>query len=172
MPRHITLRDPFECDEDTFWGSVFFETDYNRRLYTEALGFGGYTLLADDLRAGERIRRMRCEPRLEMPAAVRRVLGDALSYTEEGRFDPKARRWHWRVVLSRLADKIRIEGDVRCEPAGAGRLTRTSDIDVGVDLFGVGGLIEGFVEKSVRDSYARATAFTRAYIRDASRRPT
>ncbi|AKF04554.1 DUF2505 domain-containing protein [Sandaracinus amylolyticus] len=163
----FTLKNIFETDKDTFWAKVFFDEEYNRRLYLEALGFKGYELLElKELPGGVRTRRIRTEPKSEAPAVVTKLIGGDISYTEEGRWDPSTGIWKYTITTSKLSDKISIAGTFWVEPRGDKRIERICENDIQVKIFGVGGTVEGFIEKTTRDSYAKTEAFTNAFIRE------
>jgi hypothetical protein len=45
-------------------------------------------------------------------------------------------------------------------------MERVVDFEIKVSIFGVGGVIEGFIEKTVRESYDRGAAFTNTFLRE------
>jgi hypothetical protein len=83
---------------------------------------------------------------------------------EQGRFDPNGRIWTYTIKLSKLSDKVTIGGKFWVEPRGDKRIERLCDVDISVNIFGVGGVVEKFVEKETRDSYEKATAYTNAWL--------
>jgi hypothetical protein len=109
---------------------------------------------------------VRTEPKADAPAAVRKVLGDSLSYVEEGVLDPKTGRYKYTITPSKLANKVSIKGELWVEPRGEKRCERIVDVSISVDVFGVGRLIENFVEKTTRDSYDKASDWTRKWLRE------
>lgn len=166
MATRFVCRNVFETDPDTFWAKVFFEDDYNRGLYLEGLGFKSYTPISlDEKPDGTKVRRFRTEPKSEAPAVVTKLIGGALDYEETGTFDPKTKIWSYQVRTSKMAEKVRIGGKYWLEARGEKRLERICEVDIAVDVFGVGGVVESFIEKTTRDSYVRATEFTNAYLR-------
>lgn len=163
----FTLRNVFETDKDTFWNKLFFDEEYNRRLYLDALGFKGFELLElTGEPGGVRTRRIRTEPKSEAPAVVTKLIGGDISYTEEGRFDPATGIWKYEIKTSKLTDKISITGTFWVEPRGDKKIERFCENDIQVKIFGVGGTVESFIEKTTRDSYAKTEAFTNAFIRE------
>lgn len=167
MATKFTLRNTFETDADTYWSKVFFDPEYNKRLYLDALGFKGFELL--DLtgeHGGVRTRKIKVEPKTDAPAVVTKLIGGDITYVEEGRFDPATKIWSFQTVPSKLSDKIRITGKFWVEPRGDKRIERLCETDIEVKIFGVGGTVEGFIEKTTRDSYAKTEAFTNAFIRE------
>jgi hypothetical protein len=163
----FTIRHTFDCSADTFWEKIFKNDEFNKDLYLRHLKFNGYDILRSDEDAdGTLHRKVRTEPKADAPAAVRKVLGDSLSYIEEGVFDPKAKRYRYTITPSTLADKTSIKGDFWVEPQGDARCERLCDIDLAVKIFGVGRIVEGFIEKTTRDSYDEAAKFTQQWIRE------
>jgi hypothetical protein len=160
----FTMRHPIDTDEATFWGKLFFDDEYTRRLFREGLEMRQFDLL--ELReepGGAKVRKVRMLPKDEPPLPVRKLLGEPVS-EEEGRFDPAARKWTFKVTPHKLADKIKISGEITFSPLGAGKCERVTNINISVDIFGLGGIVEGFIEKTVRDSYDRSATFTNKFI--------
>ena len=65
---------------------------------------------------------------------------------------------------SKLADKIDISGELWTEPNGEGKLDRCVTMNIKVKIFGVGKVVEGFIEKTTRESYDRATDYTNGWL--------
>lgn len=168
MATHFAVRHTFEgVDVDTFWKEVFFDDDFNRRLYLEELGFRDYELVEKRSEPnGVVTRKIRQTPKSDAPAVVKKLVGDSISYLEEGRFDPEKKRWRYTITPSKLADKIEIGGELWVEPKGAESVERICTVDLKVKIFGVGRAVEGFIEKQTKDSYDEAARFTQRYIRE------
>lgn len=161
----VTVRGTIETDVDTYWDAVFFDPEFNRRVYLEALGFRDFELLELTGEPGERrTRKMRSEPATELPAALRKLAGGPLTYVESGAFDPATKEFTYALELSALGDKADIRGRLRVEPKGEKRCERIAELDISVRVFGVGGTIERFIAKTIQESYAKATGFTNRFI--------
>lgn len=162
-----TIKHIFNTDIDTFWDKIFFDREYNDTLFKQHLGFTVYDVLElekkDD---GSVTRRVRGVPKAEIPAAVKKVLGDSAGYTEVGRFDPKARRFHVEVIPNTAADKIKTKLAMWVEPRGDEKVERFVEVDNQVKIFGVGKMVESVIEKQTRDNYGRAADFTNKWIAD------
>ncbi|MGW3310571.1 hypothetical protein ACWDG9_28720 [Streptomyces sp. NPDC001073] len=65
----------------------------------------------------------------------------------------------WWVTPSSLADKIRHEGRLRAEDAGGTRSRLGLELTYEAQVFGVGGLLEGFMEKWLREEWGRTVGF-------------
>jgi hypothetical protein len=163
----FTVRNVFDCSVDTYWGSLFFSPEYNERLYREGLGFKGFELVElTGEPGGDRHRVLKTEPAADAPAVVRKLIGDSLTYTEVGDWDAKTRLWTYAISTNKLADKLRIGGRLYAEARGENKCERIAEIEIEVKIFGVGGAVEKFIEKTTRDSYVKATAFTNAFIEE------
>lgn len=162
-----TIKHTIETDIDTFWNKVIFEPEFNRKLFIEFLGFTTYNVLEDRTDPdGVRHRRIDCVPKIELPAAARKVLGDNLGFVEVGRYDPAVKRYYVQVLPKTGGDKIKTTTEIWAEPLGDKRCERIVSIDNSVKIFGIGGLVEGFIEQQTRDSYARGAEYTNRYIRE------
>jgi hypothetical protein len=147
MPE-TTIRHELECDEETYWKCVFAD-DYNRRLYKETLKFPGYELVDQKEDEQKIVRKVRVDPPTgSMPAAVKKVIGDKLSWTEDGTFDKGSKRYSFKVVPSTMPEKIQNRGVLWTE------------------VFMVGSIIEERLITDLRASYETAATFTNEYVKE------
>ena len=162
-----TIKHTFDTDVDTFWNKLFFDAEYNNALFQGHLKFTAYRVLEIDKRPdGSVHRRVECAPPIELPAIAKKAIGDSTSYVEDGRFDPKSGRFTVEVTPRVGADKIKTRVALWAEPRGDKRIERIVEVDNSVHVFGVGKLIEAFVEKQMRATYDQAATFTNRWIAD------
>lgn len=165
----FTIRHPYAIEPDAFWRELFFDRAYNEKMYLEGLRFEGFEILEETSPPdGRRTRKVRVKPRFDAPAAIRGVVGDSMSYVEEGRLEtagPNAPRWISKVLPSALADKTKVTAEMWLERTGPGQSDRVANFEVEVKMFGVGGMVEKFLEKSMRENYQKAADFTNQWIR-------
>ena len=167
MATKFTLRDTFHTDETTYWEKIFFNPAYNEQLYLKELHFLAYSLVdKKDDADGSFTKRTNISPPMDAPAVVKKVIGDSISYIEEGRFDAKTRRWSYKMLPSKMADKFTSKGELWVEKKGDKIIERVCTVEIAASVFGVGGVIEGFIEKQTRDSYKVVATFTEKFIRD------
>ena len=107
---------------------------------------------------------MRTEPAADGQAMVRKLIGESLTYTERGAWDPGTALWSYDIELNKLTDKVSIGGTIRAEPRPEGRCERIAEIEIHVKVPLVGGALERFIEKTTRDSYVKAAKFTNDFI--------
>ncbi len=161
------IRHTFKTDADTFWNKVFFDTEYNSALFEKHLKFPVYRVLTLDKQPDGAVhRRVECAPPVEIPAVAKKIVGDTTSYVEDGRFDPKTKRFTADVQLRAGGDKIKTKVAIWVEPRGDKQIERVAEIDNEVKVFGVGKILEAFIEKQMRDSYDESAAFTHKWIAD------
>lgn len=162
-----TIKHTIETDVDTYMGKLFFDAEYNRSMFVDYLGFTTYRLVEDRTDPdGTRHRRLECAPKVELPAAARKIFGDSIGYTEIGRYDPKTRHYHVQVQPNVAGDKVKTSTEVWAEALDDKRCERIVTVDSSVKVFGLGTLIEGIVEQQTRDMYAKAAEFTNRWIQE------
>jgi len=159
-----TLVQDMAMDVAEHW-RIFLDDAFERELYRDGLRFPGYELLENRESDGEIIRRIRVVPRLDLPGPVEKLLGKSFAYTEEGSFDRKAQVWRSKFIPSVLVDRLTSTVVVRAEPAGEGRCRRTVDYAVEARIFGVGGMVESALEKSVRGGWEAGARFMNGWKR-------
>jgi len=160
MPKSVTIRQLLDCPEKEFWDRIFASEDFNRYLY-EGLGFG-YELQEWNPETG--YRRAKISPTHQMPSAVAGVLGERFSYVEEGTFDVRARRYDFRVIASSATDRIRTKGAVTVEEVSAHQCERRVTLEIGVDILGLGRLIEAYLVATTREQYVKNAALVNEYL--------
>src|SRR6266851_8213549 len=105
------IQHEFDCSEASFWQFCFLDTEYNRKLYLETLRFPVWRVIEQKTSDATVERRVEIRPLIEnVPAPIKRVLGDRFGYIEEGKLDRTKNRYRFRIVPSSLADKTRISG--------------------------------------------------------------
>ncbi len=161
----VTLRHEVNTDEDTYWAKCVFDPEFNKKMYEGGLGFPGWNLLDSKQDDATIWRKIRVEPRVgDVPAPVKKVLGDRLSYVEEGTFDKKTKKYSFKVTPSTLAEKSKIQGEMWCEKKGDKKIVRCVRISVEVKVMVVGGMVEQRILSDLRSAWDDGTSFTNDYI--------
>jgi hypothetical protein len=160
----FTLKHLFPTDPDTFWAKVFFDAEYNKGLYA-ALRYKTWEQIErTELPGGKIRRRARMEPGFDAPSILKKVIGDGISYVEEGTFDPATKRWAYAIVPSKMPDRVKTNGEYWLEPRGDKELERICTVNIDASIFGIGGALESYLEKTTRESYETAARFTREFL--------
>jgi hypothetical protein len=163
----IDLRHDIDCDEDTFWEKCFLDQAFQNRMYLDELKFPAYEVLEQKEEGDKVFRRVRVDPPVgNLPGPVKKVIGDKLTYTEEGTFDRKAKRYTFKVMPSAMPDKTKVSGELWVEKAGDKKVVRRCKMSVEVKVFMVGGMVEDKLCEDLRSSYDKGAAFTNVYIKE------
>ena len=164
MPTSVRIVHTYNVNEDTFWDKLFFDEDYNRRLYLEALKFHDWKVTKHEDMGDQVHRSIDVVPRLgELPGPMKKVLGDNIRYTESGVLDKAARRYKITIVPSALAGKLLVSGELYTEPVDDKHCRRVFETTVEVKVFGLGGMMEKRFVADIEKSYAVGAKFTNQY---------
>jgi hypothetical protein len=163
--KKFTLKHEINCSADHFW-KVFFDNDFNMKLYLEALEFPEFVVLEQTETDSSVRRRVRGRPKMDVPKAVAKVLGESFGYEEEGNWDASTKVWTWKMTPNRLQGKIRNDGRVTIEAIDDNTCRRVADLEVEAKIFGVGGLIETTSEKQLRDGWDKSAVFFNRWLKD------
>ncbi len=162
----LKLNHVINCTPEQFW-EIFFDKEFNHWLYLDGMHFTKYeTVRQSDGPDIERV--VRGEPKVDLPRAVRKILGDNFGYEETGKFDAAAKMWRWKMRPGTMAEKLRMEGTVRLEDAGDGKCRRLADITIEAKIFGVGKLIEKTTEKEMTAGWNDSASLMNRWISEHS----
>lgn len=160
----VTIRHEIQTDEDTYWERLVFDEGYNKKLFVEHLG-AGWKLLDQKEDDTKLTRRIEVEPPVgNLPTALKKLVSDKLSYTEEGTFDKATKRYKFEITPSLQADKTTITGEMWLEKLGEKKIARVCKFSVDVKIFVVGSMVEERITSDLRSSYDRGTKFANEYI--------
>jgi hypothetical protein len=159
----------FNCSEEAFWSKVFFDQDYNRRLFLEYLKFTGWRVIKSEERDDQVQRVVEAIPPIgDLPGPLKSIVGDGAGYEERGVFDRKTRHYKATVVPNRLADKISVQIEISTVADGPEHCKRVAKGSVSAKIFGVGGLLEKKMIADLEKSYAKSAEFTNAFVAEKS----
>ena len=151
------------CNIETFW-KIFFDKEFNEKLYREGLGFPEFSVVEQKDTETQITRKCAGKPKLNMPGPVMKLLGDGFRYTEEGTFDKATKVWRWKMKPSTMADKLRQEGTLKVEALGDNKVRRTAELINEAKVFGIGGMLEGSAEKSLREGWDKSAVYMNEWI--------
>ncbi len=164
MTVQISNRQPFDISPQTYWRDIWLSLPFLQRLYCEVLGFKAVELLEQqgDLESGLK-RRLRMYKPVQGPAAVQKVFGSVMTMDEESEFQPKAQRWTYRMVPSRLADRMDVHGSITLAMRDGG-IEQISEDSLSFKMLGVSAVIEPFMARETKQGHVDRTSFTQRYI--------
>jgi hypothetical protein len=160
----VTIPHTLDCTPETFWRRIFFDREYNEKLFKGELRFPAYDLVRLDEQPDRVERHVKVTPPQSAPEVVRKLVKGTFSYEELGTWTAAEGVYRFRTVSSVMTEKVRIDGIIRAAPSGAGKMVRTAEIDVVVSVLLVGGMVEKFLADQMRASYDCAAVFTNKWI--------
>ncbi|HET6585567.1 MAG TPA: DUF2505 domain-containing protein [Nannocystaceae bacterium] len=158
------IEDTFDVSAERYW-ATFFDEEFNRALWKE-LDIEWEPLELDRKGEGADLvvtRRQRLTPKREMPAIIAKFVKGKLSYVEHNVFTASNNTMKTTTTPSFMADKIDTNGVFRIEVVGPDKVNRVWDGNCEVSIPLVGGKVEKLLVDEVRESYRKATAFTRKW---------
>ncbi len=160
----VTLKHEIDCGEERFW-KLFFDKEFNERLYKEALGFPYFEVVETKETDTKITRRALGQPKMNAPAAVQKVMGSNFRYTEDGTLDKATKVFKWIMTPSTLAGKIKQDGSVRTEVIDDSHTRRITELIIEAKVMLVGGMIESMAEKQLRDGWNASHKFMNEWIK-------
>lgn len=161
----IRVEHVFKCSEETFWTKVFFDDEYNRRLFQEVLKFPVWRVSKTEERGDEVLRTIEASPPIgDLPGPLKAVVGDNAGYEERGVFNKKTRRYRVQVVPNRMADKISVVVEMWTEPLGDAQCKRIAKATANAKIFGIGGMLEKKMLSDLERSYEKSASFTNTFV--------
>jgi len=160
-----TVRHTIETDVDGFW-KLFMDQDVSRAMMKDFGGGGSYDIVDERVdEHGAQLYRIEYAFNVPLPGFIKKLVGDG-SYTEHGRYDPALKKYSARCVPKVNGDKMTTTFEITAVPLGSGeRCERVIAVENTVKVFGVGGLIETFLERVQREAHGKAAEFTNRWIR-------
>lgn len=131
----LEIRHAFPCTVEQFWES-YWDPEFDREL--QANSPIRRELLGDTTAGTVRTLRQRYHSNVELPGAVRSVLGmDRLTWDQETAVDQATNQLTWKVTPPLYKDKVKAMGTmtVRATATGCERVIE-GDIEVPVPIFG------------------------------------
>lgn len=159
----FTVEHKLHCTPERHW-ELFWDCPWTEELIVKGLGFASCEC-GEPVEDGDELRRqMRVTPKINVPAAVAKLLGPRLAYTEKGVFDTKTERFKFDTILSVLADRIKMGGTVSIKDHGDGTCTRVTELWTEAKIFGIGGLVERAAESNLRDGWAESARWINEWL--------
>ncbi len=162
MTTEFEIRQVIHTTPQAFWERLHKSDEFTRYLYVESLGFGYEALEIDHDRG---LMRARIVPKVPAPPAIVKLLGMDFSMIEEGVLGDDL-VYRFRIIPSALADRISVRGEMRVLPEGGASCIRHMRFTVDARIPGVGPIVEKFVERSTRQSYADSHRITNRFLEE------
>ncbi|HEX3796431.1 MAG TPA: DUF2505 family protein [Acidimicrobiales bacterium] len=156
----LSLTYAWDCPPQAFW-ELYFDPDFVVRLHLEALGSLSAEVVSQegDLTNGL-TRTLRYSQKPNMPGPVRKIFGEEIVSTEASTFDPSISTTTFTLTPGTMADKTHIDGSIALSESG-GQTAELFTLEARVKIFGVGPVVERFIEAQAKDIQNKSVAFMR-----------
>lgn len=160
----LSLEYGWDCTPEQFW-ALYFDRDFAVRLHLEALGSTSAEIVSQegDLTNGL-VRTLRYGQRPPMPGPVRKIFGEEVVTTEVSTYDPATSTTTFTMTPGTMADKTHIDGSIAFA-VNDGSTVETFLLDARVKIFGVGPVVERFIESQARAMQEKSVEFMRSELK-------
>ena len=162
----VRLEHTIDLSADQFFDRIYFNEELNSRLYEE-LGFKERVVLEQVDQRETIFRRVRQVPLRDIPGPFKKALrGASLAYEEETLYH-KGQQCVDIVVISTIKpDKVKVSGTFWIEADGPDRCKRLFEVDVKVNIFAVGPIVEKMILADIIKGHDKSADVTNRYIRE------
>lgn len=164
--KEINFDHTFACSVDTFWDRIFFDPEFNRAMFKDYLGFPDWnaTVKEDTPQVRKQTVTVRPPVGTDIPAPVKRAIGDNFGYKEHGTFDKEKKRYSVQVEPNVAADKANVKGEIWVERIDDNKCRRLAKFTIDVKIMMVGKVIEDIIAKNMSQSFDKGADFTNEWI--------
>jgi hypothetical protein len=134
----LSLTYDWSCTPEEFW-ALYFDPDFAVRMYLESLRYG---------------------QKPNMPGPVRKIFGEEVITTEVSTFDPASSTSTFVMTPGTMGDKTDIRGSIAFSVV-EGKTVEAFNLEAKVKIFGVGPVVERFIESQARATQDKSVAFMR-----------
>lgn len=164
MTTKFEVRHVLPFPPETFWEKVHANKEFNDALYNEHLGHR-YEVLVNDAATGKWLSKM--FPKVDLPAVLAKAAAgkeEGFCLAEDGVLDRSTWTYRFKVIPSIMGDKVDARGEMVIVPHGQGQCERIVKFELDVKIFGIGKIVETFVETTVRRGYDDSGEFLQKYM--------
>lgn len=162
--REFSLVHEMDATVDGYW-RAFFDPEYEKAVVA-ALKYREYTAIERQETDKEIRQKTRAVPRLDVQAALAKLMGASFGYVEDGVFDKATRVWRTHTVPDAFNGRMPFDMVMRIEPGRSeASCRRTLEFRVDARVRGVGSLLESSLEKNLRAGWEESTKFMNEWLR-------
>ena len=154
-----------DTDVDNLW-RLFFDVELAYAMLKEFRVPSSFEIVEErEDEQGRLHRRIECFSHVELPGFVTKLVGDG-SYTEIGCFDRTVKKYSAQCIPKRGADKFSSSFEVTALPIDGGtRCERHIVTENVVKVFGIGGMLQGMLERTQREAHEQSASFINTWLR-------
>ena len=162
-----TIRDTFDVGAERYW-DIFFSDAYNAGLWP-AIDVDFKSIKFERTGEGQSlaiVREQELTPHRQAPKAIQKMVKGTISYIEKNDFKAASNAMKTVTIPNFMADRIDNHGVYRLQPISDDKVERIWEGVCKAKVPLLGGQIEKYLVGEIEESYRKATAYTRGYIRD------
>ena len=159
---HFKIAHEFAADPQTYW-KVFLSEPYNVALY-DRIGIKERTILSrteDEKTVKWSVRIM---PKRDLPGVIKKIVGGDLGYVETSTLYRDESYIDVHIAPTLMKERTKIRGKYTVVPIGGGRVRRTFEGDIDIDLPLVGKKVEATILEDMQRSYDVAAQVTAEWL--------
>jgi hypothetical protein len=159
----LALTYSWACSPAAFW-ELYFDPEFVVRLHLEGLGSTSAEVVSQegDLSTGL-VRTLRYGQKPNAPGPVRKIFGEEIVTTEVSTFNPSRSTTTFTLTPGTMADKTHIDGSIALVESGD-QTNEAFALEARVKIFGVGPIVERFIESQAREIQEKSVSFMRAVL--------
>lgn len=166
MSVQFTIGGFYAVSAAVFWERVFFNEGYTQALMVNGLGHKSAQVISLETASNGVVRRrMKVQPKLNIPGPIKRLLGDGFHYIEEGTYDPRRPAFISKITLPSAPKIIEINSTLSFADRKSGGADRQVRLAVKSSKFGLARLIETTSKGILTQQYNEAEAFTQIWLK-------
>ena len=161
---NVTVRHVLPLSAEDYWQTLYTSRPFIESLYTDGLGGSDLKISRWSVHPdGGLERSLSFRPKMQAPAPVKKVLGDAFRCEEQGQFDPETATWRFQYISAALGKKLAIQGTQTAQDHPEG-CEVTCRLEVKVSIFGVGRLVEKTIASQFETDMRAQADFIRRWL--------
>lgn len=159
----IVVENVYDCEPEAFWAHHLDE-ESRRAKEIEGCGAVGFRVLSKDRQGGTVTVRSELVEAPDLPAPVRRLLGDTVRAEEVLVWEEGSTTGTFDHTPDRLADRIHLSGRLTTEPLSEGRCRVVLEAELTVKVFGIAGAVERLLARELPLRQEKAMAWFNANL--------
>ncbi len=164
---HFVIAHDFDADPERFW-RLFFDEPYNAALY-ERLKMKERTVLVKTEDDATIHFEQKILPRRDLPAVIKKLVRGDLGYVETTTYHKGKNYMDVKIEPTLFKDRTDVRARYTITPLAPGKVRRTFEGDIHVDIPFLGRRVEAAVLDDVQRSYDVAAQVTREWLAHGAR---
>lgn len=160
-----SVRHTIETDVDSFW-KLFLDMSVARAMLEDLGNPGNVEVVEERVDEGGAMHWLvEYTANVELPGFIKKLVGDG-SYSEIGCFDTVRKTYSARCVPKVNAERFSTTFEISAQSVGDGtRCERVIAVENTVKVFGLGTVVESYLERVQRDAHTRSADFLNRWVR-------